>query len=185
METARPCRWAGCEGHGEYRAPKSRHELNSYFWFCLEHIRLYNASWNYYDGMSDEEVDADRRDDTAWNRPTWQLGAQGSINQFSPQDPFGIYGEFAGEPAVENNTNGADSGRPRPHSQEERALVTMELSWPLTLKRLKTQYKKLVKVHHPDANNGNKAAEERFKTISEAYVVLLAHLNEHEKAKSR
>jgi len=37
---------------------------------------------------------------------------------------------------------------------------------------LKKAYRKLAFLYHPDRNNGNKEAEERFKEISEAYAVL-------------
>jgi hypothetical protein len=135
--------------------------------------------------MSDEEVEADRRNDTAWDRPTWLLGTKGPNVRYPPHDPFGIYEENTGRGPVEGDCHGPDHGRPRPHSEQARALTTLELTWPVTLKKLKDQYKKLVKVHHPDANNGNKLAEERFKTISEAYAVMTTHLNEFEKAKAR
>ena len=37
---------------------------------------------------------------------------------------------------------------------------------------LKRAYRKLAKQYHPDANPGNKEAEEKFKEASEAYAVL-------------
>ena len=49
----RLCDHPGCEAGGDFRAPKSRLELDRYYWFCLEHIRAYNLAWNYYAGMSD------------------------------------------------------------------------------------------------------------------------------------
>src|SRR4051794_33846611 len=41
-----------------------------------------------------------------------------------------------------------------------------------TADEIKKAYRKLAKKHHPDANPGNKAAEARFKEISEANSVL-------------
>jgi curved DNA-binding protein CbpA len=52
------------------------------------------------------------------------------------------------------------------------ALDVLELSWPLTLADVKSRYKELVKLHHPDANGGDKAAEERLKVINLAYSTL-------------
>src|SRR6266699_3239656 len=37
---------------------------------------------------------------------------------------------------------------------------------------IKTAYRKLAMVYHPDRNNGSKEAEEKFKAITEAYDVL-------------
>jgi len=48
--------------------------LNDYYWFCLEHVRAYNAGWDFYKGMSPAEVEAQLRADTSWQRPTWPLG---------------------------------------------------------------------------------------------------------------
>ena len=90
---------AGCLHEGEFRAPRGRNELHSYYWFCLDHVREYNASWNYYAGMTEAEVEAAIRADTTWQRPSWPLGSwhshirQGKNRRFD--DPFGVFGEEA------------------------------------------------------------------------------------------
>ena len=88
----RRCDWPGCEDMGEYRAPKNR-GLRSYYWFCLDHVRGYNTSWNYYEGMSADEIEQARRDDVTWNRPSWRLGGVGARSPHPIRDPFGIYEE--------------------------------------------------------------------------------------------
>ena len=54
----RACEHPGCPGGGEFRAPKSRLELDRYYWFCLEHVRAYNSAWNYYAVINDSEIEA-------------------------------------------------------------------------------------------------------------------------------
>ena len=44
------CDNTNCKDKGEYKAPKSRILLNDYFYFCLNHIKEYNKSWNFYKG---------------------------------------------------------------------------------------------------------------------------------------
>ncbi len=41
-----------------------------------------------------------------------------------------------------------------------------------TDKEIKAAYRKLARQHHPDANKGNKASEEKFKELNEAYEAL-------------
>ena len=67
----RLCCWPDCAKLGEHRAPVSRDNLDEFYWFCQDHVRIYNRSWNYYVGMSDAEVEACVRSDTTWNRPSW------------------------------------------------------------------------------------------------------------------
>ena len=56
------------------------------------------------------------------------------------------------------------------------ALREMNLTYPLTVEALRARYKELCKLHHPDANNGDKQAEERFKRIGQAYKTLMESL---------
>jgi hypothetical protein len=162
------CQWPGCAGDGLYPAPLCRDNLRAYRWFCLDHIRDYNAAWNYYAGMSEEQIEADIRKDTVWQRPSWPLGADGAGERtasFGFGDPFGLFGEAD------------DAVRPsRPLSAEEEALVILDLRPPVTVAIVKARYKALVKQCHPDATGGDKAAEERFKRISAAYHTVIGTL---------
>ena len=58
---ARKCDWPGCASPGLYRAPKSPDRLNEYQWYCQDHIRDFNKSWNYFQNWSEEDMDAQRR----------------------------------------------------------------------------------------------------------------------------
>ncbi len=48
----------------------------------------------------------------------------------------------------------------------------LEVSKTATKEEIKKQYKKLARKYHPDVNQNNKEAEEKFKALSEAYEVL-------------
>jgi hypothetical protein len=164
----RLCEHPGCMASGEFRAPRTR-ELNSYFWFCLEHVRAYNATWNYYAGMNEREIEAEIRRDTTWQRPTWPLGSRVSPTYAQRiHDMFGLFGE-EGETATHR-----PSPRRREPTVQELALLVFDIEPPFTLVRLKARYKQLVKLHHPDAHGGDKEAEEKLKVINQAYATLKA-----------
>ncbi len=186
---ARLCEHPGCECGGEFRAPRSRLELDRYYWFCLEHVRAYNLAWNYYAGMSEPEIESEIRRDTVWQRPSWKLGERhGPIP--GVRDPFGFYtgNEHDGDGRRTNgHAGGHTSGRANGHaggpageaamraaSARAQAIAVFDLEPPLTPVRLKARYKTLVKEHHPDAHGGDKAAEEKLKIINQAYATLKA-----------
>src|SRR4051794_41208107 len=86
---ARRCDHPGCEAGGDFRAPRSRLELDRYYWFCLEHVRAYNVAWNYYAGMSQREIEAEIRRGTGSGRPGLEAGRRGGAGP-PRRDPVGI-----------------------------------------------------------------------------------------------
>lgn len=173
----RPCDHPGCAAGGEFRAPKSRLHLRDYYWFCLDHVRSYNSAWNYYAGMSDAEIEVEIRRDTVWQRPSWRLGDRHSPSYHERiRDPLGVFSSGSDR---SQDRGRKDSDRRRDHVQRavsvrEQALAIFEMEPPITPVRLKARYKALVKLHHPDAHGGDKAAEERLKIINQAYATLKA-----------
>jgi len=170
---ARLCDHPGCDAGGEFRAPRSRLELNHYYWFCLEHVRGYNAAWNYYAGMSETEIEAEIRHDTVWQRPSWKLGQRhGPAYEARVNDPLGLYGKD-GQQQRRNGKHGPDATS-RVASAREQALAVFEIDPPFTQTGLQARYKVLVKLHHPDSHGGDKDAEEKLKIINQAYTTLKA-----------
>jgi hypothetical protein len=161
---SRLCNQDGCEGAGEFRAPKNANALREYHWFCLEHVRAYNKAWDFYRDMSTDEIEASRISDVTWNRPSWPVGGWRTLLEnmryFDGIDPF--LKTSLREPALPQEV--------------QKALGTLDLMMPVTMETLKTQYKKLAKRHHPDLNAGDKDAEERLKAVNEAYQIMKKHL---------
>nr|WP_294529392.1 J domain-containing protein [uncultured Rhodopila sp.] len=173
----RCCDMPGCPEAGEYRAPKSRTNLNDYHWFCLEHVRAYNAGWDFYKGMSPAEVEAQLRADTSWQRPTWPIGRGGytAWDDDVLHDPLHILNA--------GRANGNRRPDPQlPPTELREPLATLGLAWPVTLDVVKSRYKELAKRHHPDANGGSRDAEERLKTINLAYAAVRSRLGHEARA---
>jgi DnaJ-domain-containing protein 1 len=163
-----------CTAMGEYRAPKSRQNLREYWWFCLEHVRTYNAAWDFYRGMSPAQIEAELRRDTAWQRPSWPLGRIGSAAwEESLRDPLDMLMAGRMRRGKAERRNGEAKQAPE---ELREPLAALGLSWPVTLAAVKVRYKELAKTHHPDANGGDRAAEERLKVINLAYATLRSRL---------
>ncbi len=162
----------GCPRMGEYRAPKSRAALRDFWWFCLDHVRAYNSAWDFCKGMTPGEIEAQIRADTGWQRPTWPLGIGASRHAQDEdflRDRLGpLYGSSAG--------GAGERGPVRVPAELREPLSTFGLDWPTTLDEVKARYKELAKRHHPDANGGDRASEERLKTINLAYAALRSRL---------
>ena len=161
-----------CNEKGEYRAPKSRAMLNEYFYFCLDHIKEYNKSWDFYKGMSVEQIENSMRSDTFWDRPSWPLKSSFKnvfdefneyVEDFVKTDDDKIRDSYFKNKLVDENLT----------MEETKALKELDLKMPISLEKIKKNYKKLVKIFHPDVNGNNKNAEEKFKQINESYKLLL------------
>jgi curved DNA-binding protein CbpA len=172
----RTCAAEGCRETAEYRAPKGRGKEGEYFWFCLDHVREYNKSYNYFAGMTDDDVIAYQRDAVTGHRPTAPIGVRGAAAERARaaraamaglvDDPFGVFG---GETA---RTTRPEAERRRPKGPERAAFDVMGLDHEASKEAIKSRYKALVKRHHPDANRGDRSSEERLRNVINAYNVL-------------
>jgi curved DNA-binding protein CbpA len=174
----RACDMTGCTEGGTHRAPKGRAQEGEYFWFCLDHVRQYNKSYNYFSGMNDAAIQAFQRDATIGHRPTWQLGVNAKTDEpvrtsrpsgfkwsGHTHDPFRFFGDGF-------QARGPDPERRKVKNMEARSLAALGLEDTATAAEIKARYKLLVKRHHPDANGGDRSLEDRLREIIQAYSYL-------------
>lgn len=178
------CEHPGCNAAGPYRAPKGRGQEGRYFQFCLDHVRAYNASYNYFAGMTDAAVAAYQKDAIIGHRPTWTMGvnAAGKTQEHAKEAPPREWGYF--DPlGVLNGENfrqarrrrePAEPKKPRATGPVRRALDVLGLEEGADGAAIKAQYKALVKRFHPDANGGDRSFEERLRDIIKAHDTLKA-----------
>ena len=169
----RLCDKEACENKGDFKAPKSRSNLNNYYFFCLKHVTEYNKSWDFYKGLSVDQIELSMRKDTVWDRPSWPLNGNPAnvinqlkeflINDYSLFEKEKEIQDFLRNKLVDENIT----------NEEHKSLRILELKMPISVDEIKKRYKKLVKIFHPDVNDNNKNAERKFKEIAEAYKILL------------
>jgi len=176
------CEAEGCTAPGLYRAPKGRRAEGQYWRFCMNHVKAYNASYNYFDGMNDAAVQAYQKDALIGHRPTWAMG----VNRTGPSKPEGdtardwAYVDPLG--ILRANGVGDKGRRARPEEPERpkrsgtvrKALDVLGLDEAADTAAIKAQYKTLVKRFHPDANGGDRSFEDRLRDIIRAHDVLRA-----------
>jgi DnaJ domain len=174
-----PCAWKGCKNTGAHRAPVGRGQEGRYHLFCIDHIRDYNANYNYFQGMTDSQVADFQKDALTGHRPTWKSGANawshgtktggrsadpdmmGSAKP--PNDPHGFFSWRA--------KRSEDDDAPRRYVKplERKSLDAMHLPETATKAEIKARFKELVKRHHPDANGGDTRSEDKLREIIQAY----------------
>jgi DnaJ domain len=170
-----PCEWPGCAGAATHRAPKGRNRENEYWRFCLEHVREYNHSYNFFAGMSTDDIAKYQREAVVGHRPTWKMGMNGGrptgrshAARFGPagaDDPFGLFQETGGR--SDDRLRRRETHVIR--NAERKALETLGLEGDATTADIKVRFKMLVKRHHPDVNGGDRSSEDRLREIIQAY----------------
>jgi len=172
------CEWPGCKGAATHRAPKGRDREKEYWRFCLGHVREYNHSYNFFAGMSTDDIAKYQKDAVTGHRPTWKMGMNGGrptkrshSARFEPgigdaDDPLGLFRHF-GARADGDHLRRRETRVIR--NAERKALDALGLEPDATAVEVKVRFKSLVKRHHPDANGGDRSTEDKLREIIQAY----------------
>jgi len=175
------CEWPDCKAPANHRAPKGRMREREYWRFCLEHVRAYNHSYNFFAGMTPEDIAKYQKEAVIGHRPTWKMGMNGGrptwrshSSRFRPDfagvnDPFGIFEDFDASSGARANSGRRNGASRMVRNAERRALDTLGLEAEASPHDVKTRFKQLVKRHHPDANGGDRSSEDRLREIIQAY----------------
>ena len=158
------CEWENCKEKGDYKAPIEKDNSKNYRWLCKEHIKLFNKSWDYFDGMNQSEIEDFLKSDLTWHRPTQKFGSSDNFFNIlwnnALSDKFVFFKQ-------EKIINGLGARNLNEKDKDAFIIMGLELnaSWPTIQKKFKT----LVKKFHPDRNSGNKQYEDKLKKITMAY----------------
>jgi hypothetical protein len=165
------CQHAGCSEAGEFRAPVGRLREGQYFCFCLDHVRKYNAGYNYFSGMSADAIALFQREALVGHRPTWSMGVnRGSTNFREEWNTVSRQGDLLAIFRTNRQSSSGDTPhKPRYGVAALKALSLLGLDESVDTTAIKARYKDLVKRLHPDANAGDRSNEDRLREIVRAY----------------
>jgi DnaJ domain len=165
------CQHPGCNEAGQFRAPMGRLREGQYFCFCLDHVREYNASYNYFNGMSVEAMADYQREALVGHRPTWSMGVKRGGKKFREEsdDPPRPGEAQEVSPAGSRRYSYETPRKPRYGLAALRALDQLGLDDTVDMVVIKARYKDLVKRLHPDANAGDRSNEDKLREIIRAY----------------
>jgi DnaJ-domain-containing protein 1 len=172
------CTHPGCPEVGEFRAPGYRSPNfdgpGDYQWLCLDHVRAFNARYNFFDGMSREEIEDAQMPMAGWateTRAFTQSGVDSPPKWADFHDPLdAISARFRGRMADAAPRPRAD-GKPLT-GEDRRALKILGLDQDADRKALRARYSELVRKYHPDRNGGDRSFEKKLQAVVEAYQLL-------------
>ena len=160
--STRVCEKDGCSKPGLYRAPKAPDVLDDFFWFCKECAREYNQHWNFFDGTTEAEMNAQMSKDKVWERQTKSF----SDPEARAWARLGIEDahQVLGGNATQNPGKGRSGSKKLPPT-ERRAMEILEAEDTWTKQEIRKAYKALIKVLHPDINGGDRSQEEQLQQV--------------------
>jgi hypothetical protein len=167
----RPCAHPGCTEPGDYRAPLHRPGSSlappsgppEWQYLCLDHVRAFNAGWNYFEGLDEATIWQAQTPYPSWDRATRAFAHNAAAG--GPDRVEDMLGVLRWKTEL--------GPRPAGLSREDRqALSKLGLPETATLKEVKAKYRQLARRYHPDSNQGSRAHEARFQALTEAYAWL-------------
>jgi hypothetical protein len=171
----RLCDHQGCRLAGVSRAPKSREMLDEHYWFCQAHAAEYNRSWNFFAGLTDDQIRARQEDEqVTGGRPTWSFKAGRDSREAAAaasrgffRDAFGIFGRGQQQAAAEKAAFDRKLGK-----LERNALADLDLDATADAATIRKRYTELLKRCHPDANGGDRSTEHKLQRVIKAFRTL-------------
>jgi len=169
---AEPCAAPGCAAPGEFRAPSADRAgfdgPGAWRWLCLDHVREFNAAYNWFEGMTPEEISAAQNPYGGWDRETRAFAANGSpgprwADFHDPLDAIGA--RFRARRRTRKD--GRDLSE-----RDRRALDVLGLDLDADRRALRMRYAALVRLYHPDHNGGDRSHEKALQAVIEAYTAL-------------
>ncbi len=172
----RACTVSGCDEPGEFRAPGSRSPgfdgPGEWRWMCLDHVREFNSGYDWFEGMSAEEIFEAQSPIAGWRTETraFRRDGGGGVPRWADfDDPLDAIGARA---ADLRRRAGNQQQMVRFTPREREALGVMGLGPETDRAELRKRYSLLVRRYHPDRNGGDRSHEALLQRVVEAYQLL-------------
>ncbi len=157
------CEWSKCKKIGVYKAPIEKDNSKKFRLLCLEHIKVFNKSWNYFADMNENEIEYFIKSDLTWHKPTKSFGSPDNFFRIlwvnALEDKAGIFRGSSYEGFKKSKLSERDRD----------ALKILGLKSNTNWSDIQKRFKILVKKYHPDKNRGSKKYEDILKKITLAY----------------
>ncbi len=182
--TGRDCDWQGCDEQGEFRAPAGGPTAGfdgpgAYRWFCLDHVREFNTRYDFFRGMSSDEILDAQSPLHGWAAETRAFRPNGGIDSpprwadfTDPLDAIAARARWRKEEGMRGRQPPERQDGIALGAEERRALDTLSLQLDADRKDLRRRYSELVRLYHPDRNGGDRSHEAALQRVVEAYQLL-------------
>jgi len=157
------CEWYKCKEIGKFKAPTEKDNSKKFKWLCEEHIKMFNKNWNYFDGMSQDEIEIFLKSDLTWHRPTQRFGSSDNFFNILWNNALSDKFKIFNDKEIPNKT------KKKLDEKDKDAFIILDLEFDSDWKIIKKKFRILVKKFHPDINAGNKQYEDKLKRITLAY----------------
>ncbi|MAV63211.1 MAG: hypothetical protein CML82_04275 [Rhodobiaceae bacterium] len=171
LSKKRPCDYGGCNEHGEFQA---KTKSAAKFFYCLNHIKEFNKNYNFFEGMSEEEIIDYQISAIIGHRPTWKSGTNPHANYFSKfakndgsafDDPFDLFEK-------DKTSKYERQSKIKKGKISEKAYKLLDFSSLSSKSDIRKKFKEVVKSLHPDTNGGDNSQEDLLKEVISAYKTL-------------
>ncbi|MDB9925735.1 J domain-containing protein [Hyphomicrobiales bacterium] len=165
------CDYGGCNENGEFLA-KTKSSVK--FFYCLNHIKDFNKNYNFFEGMSEEEVIDYQISAIIGHRPTWKSGTNPQASYFSKfakndgsafDDPFDLFEK-------EKTSKYERQSKIKKGKISEKAYKLLDFNSVSNKSDIRKKFKEVVKSLHPDTNGGDNSQEDLLKEVISAYKAL-------------
>jgi len=165
------CSVPGCGEAGEFRAPLSPPTFDgpgAYRWLCLDHVRQFNSAYNFFAGMSPDEIEAAQSPIAGWERQTRAFAAHGA----GPTPAWADFADPLDAIAARFRPTVRREAVDRFSASERHALGVLGLKDDIDLHGVRRRYSELVRRFHPDRNGGDRRHERKLGQVIEAWQTL-------------